>query len=614
MATSNEKRAAAKISGNPAADLTDREAEGILFAEIGTDTPHPDPGGVFALRAAKKSIEKNSRRAQDMGTENLEPIKKDLEGQPETAQEVQEHTKTAEKEQEAQERTPQQVRGMMEMLAFSVDYFKNPEDAMYFYEQIGDAPNLIRDIYDKQHEQRYLQFVDIIAKKTGADPEQIKDPKRRTEQQQKYLLELSAREQLARFDAFFNSNYWQATEALEPIEGKYKDPEPQDDYTIKQYATLLFFEKHYPDIKPTAAKSLTEDNIAEVIDLFYKLDAFYYEQTNGGEVERTKDFFTDFVNREAPQLPAIHYINSNEFRTVTDKLANVFFAFNAPIGGDYVNGQRTMIPLKYEGKKSKKEITLFYDYVFNEDIIKAFGLQKRFDDYDFFVMSTLDNLKYEGNEVVSLTKIWHEMGNTGTPGAKHLTELTNSLRKGLSTTITVDDKQVKEAWGQDVSKYHELISPAMPVQILTEKFTANGNTAAGMVKINSFSPFFLVAQPLGHFGAWNKDILRLYGGRRTKRYYAVMHYLIREIGWMLNDKSKRNNKLALQSLYSYAGDKTPRAKQLTKNIAYRLLDEVFIPTGYIKSYKEDAQDGGICLFWEGQKTIANKRKILPPPG
>ena len=134
-----------------------------------------------------------------------------------------------------------------------------------------------------------------------------------------------------------------------------------------------------------------------------------------------------------------------------------------------------------------------------------------------------------------------------------------------------------------------------------------------MVKINSFSPFFLVAQPLGHFGAWNKDILRLYGGRRTKRYYAVMHYLIREIGWMLNDKSKRNNKLALQSLYSYAGDKTARAKQLTKKMAYRLLDEVFIPTDYIKSYKEDPQDGGICLFWEGQKTIANKRKILPSP-
>ncbi len=317
---------------------------------------------------------------------------------------------------------------------------------------------------------------------------------------------------------------------------------------------------------------------------------------------------------EPNQLPAIHYNNSNEFRTVTDKLANLFFSPNAPIGGNYINGQRTMIPLKYEGKKSKKEITLFYDYVFNEDIIMATGLQKKFDDYDFFVMSTLDNLKYEGNEIVSLTKIWHEMGNTGTPGTKHLTELTNSLRKGLSTTITVDDKQVKEAWGYDVSKYHELISPAMPVQILTEKFTANGYIAAGTVKIYSFSPFFLVAQPLSHYGAWNKNILSLYTGRRTKRYYAVMRYLIKEIGWMLNDKSKRNNKLALQSLYNYAGDKTARAKQLTKKMTYRLLDEVFIPTGYIKYYKEDAQDGGICLFWEKQKTISNKRKNLPSQG
>ena len=312
-------------------------------------------------------------------------------------------------------------------------------------------------------------------------------------------------------------------------------------------------------------------------------------------------------------LPRIKYYNSKELKTVTDKLANVFFSLNAPISEMDINGQYAMIPLKYEGKKSKKEVTLMYAPVFDESVLTTLGLKMKFDAYDFFVMSTLDNLKCEGNEVVSLTKIWHEMGGTGSPNPEQLTDLYNSIRKGISTTLIINNKDVLAAWGQDVSSYKELISPAMPVQMLTEKFTANGKTAAGMVKINSYSPFFTVAQPLGHYTTWNKEVLQLYKGRRTSRYYTVLRYLMTQIGWMLNNKSKRNNKIALQSLYSYAGDKNARAKQLTKKMAYQLLDEVFIPTGYISSYKEDAQDGGICLFWEKQKNLANKKKILPPP-
>ena len=320
------------------------------------------------------------------------------------------------------------------------------------------------------------------------------------------------------------------------------------------------------------------------------------------------------MSREAPQLPAIHYINSTEFRTVTDKLANVFFSLNAPITEMDINGQYTMIPLKYEGRESRKEITLMYAPVFDETVLTTLGLEKKFDAYDFFVMSTLDNLKHEGNETVSLTKIWHEMGNTGSPKTGQLTELYKSIKKGISTTVIINNKEVLEAWGQDVSRYKEIVSPAMPVQMGTEKFTANGNVTAGMVKINGYSPFFIVAQPLGHYTAWDKEILQLYTGRRTNRYYSVLRYLMKEIGWMRNPKGKRSNKLTFEDMYEFTGDKTARAKQLTKTMTYRLLDEIFIKSRYIDEYREDAKDGGILIFYGVKRPIPNsKKKVLPPP-
>ena len=76
------------------------------------------------------------------------------------------------------------------------------------------------------------------------------------------------------------------------------------------------------------------------------------------------------LEQAAEELPRIQYKKTTELKTVTDKLANVFFSLTAPAAtAPALNGQRQMTPLRYEGRKSKKEITLFYDYVYNEDVL-----------------------------------------------------------------------------------------------------------------------------------------------------------------------------------------------------------------------------------------------------
>ena len=309
------------------------------------------------------------------------------------------------------------------------------------------------------------------------------------------------------------------------------------------------------------------------------------------------------------QLPKVSYQNSTEVKTVTDKFSNLFFSLFAPQSKGMINGQQQFIPVRYEKEGAKKEITLFYDYSFNEEIIKRFGLSRSFDDQAFFVASIIDNLLNEGNNTVSLTKVWHELGNSGSPSAEALTNLVNILRLGMSTTITADISQLSDAWGiKKGGKTSELISQVIPVQIAQEKFAANGKTANAVINITGHTPFFIIGYQLGHFTTWNKDVLRLYKGRRTKRYYSVLRFLITQVGWMRNGKSKRSNKILYESLYKHTGDKSTRARQLSRDMMYRLFDEVFIPTGYISAYKEDSSGKpGVKLTYTAPPKITTKK-------
>lgn len=318
--------------------------------------------------------------------------------------------------------------------------------------------------------------------------------------------------------------------------------------------------------------------------------------------------FADDLEREwqdTPEdnTPKIRYHPSKQVKSVTDKLMNVFFSVAAPAAKEQLDGQRAMVELKYEGRKSKKDITLFYDYEYNENALAAKGIPKGFGGYEYFVATALDNLKDSGNDVVSFSKILEEMGLTGRPSTEDITKLGNALLKGATTTIHIDDRDVQAAWGNEL--YTELAGQVFPIKLLTQRYVASGFVADGAIKILDYSPFRTLADSLGHTTTWKKEILRLYTGRRTERYWKVMQFLIREIGWMRNDKSTRSKKILYSTLYANTGDTTSRSRQLARDMLYRLLDEVFKPTGYITSYKEDSSTTpGVVL-------TVRKNKELP---
>lgn len=296
------------------------------------------------------------------------------------------------------------------------------------------------------------------------------------------------------------------------------------------------------------------------------------------------------------QSKEISYRKAKDLKMVTDKLIHTFFQLGAPLPQE-VNGQWKFapiadeaIPVRYEDRNSKKQITLYYNYRFDMEKLQEYGIKPDFTSYDFFVATVLDNLLLNGNGFVSVTKILSDMGiSKGSATKSQKDKLYKSLIKGGSTEIRINDKAIQESWGIKKT-YSELECwRVLPVVIKKERMIVDGNITDITVKITDFSVFYYLANSLDRITTWDKKLLQMYTGRRTERYWEVMHYLMREIAWMRY--GGRSHKLLFSKIYDYNQDRTKEDKRRTREMVKRLLDEVFVPAGYVKSYELDTGAG-----------------------
>ena len=191
---------------------------------------------------------------------------------------------TTKQEQENPNITVQEVMQQIGITAFHIDYMKNPEDALLSYrltsKENSDEEELNVRLLKKWETLNFERIIKAVVKKTGADPEQLRDPQRRTPEQERAILEEGAREQAARVDLFFKSRYYQAFCILNEIEGNYQDQHENDPAYIgtKEQAALYFFATH-KDIKPDEIEPLTDKQKKELTALFYRMDKFYLNDT-----------------------------------------------------------------------------------------------------------------------------------------------------------------------------------------------------------------------------------------------------------------------------------------------------------------------------------------------
>lgn len=277
----------------------------------------------------------------------------------------------------------------------------------------------------------------------------------------------------------------------------------------------------------------------------------------------------------------ISYLPGDTLKTTSTHLAKEFFSLTPPI--TEINGQLTLSTLYGTNARGEAVNVLSY-FSYNEKVLNANGITKQeFNDFDYFVAMVCNNLFTEGNKQVSLTKLWHEMGNPKTPNSTQLQELRKSLIKGMSTQITISNREILELYNINTDSYIDIQSPVMPILIKTEHNRSNGNIMNETVYILQLSPFILVAEPLNQITNWKKDILKLYKGTRNARYYRVMRYLMQEYAFMRNNK-KRVNRITFKALFAATGAKRTEDRNTTLKIVSGVLEDAFKPCGYIKGF------------------------------
>lgn len=286
-----------------------------------------------------------------------------------------------------QEQTPdtqevikaQEVIDKIKFVAFTIDFMKDPEDAILFRTFKGKGKHEGKDItglvYEKWSEKHFERIIDDVARLTGADPEQLRDPEKRTKEQQQALLKASAAEQALRMELFFKSRYYQAFDILESIEGKYQDPHDNDTAYLdtKEQAILYFFATH-GDIKPNDIEPLTEDSIAELKAIFYRLDAFYLDnpcKEGSSDAEGFATFYS-FIEQEIQPKPRkkTEAENNGAITTIAERL---FLPSDPEYQDAFITkiGNSSIGLFKRDAEKGKKELALDIDMPFVRALAKA---------------------------------------------------------------------------------------------------------------------------------------------------------------------------------------------------------------------------------------------------
>ena len=318
-----------------------------------------------------------------------------------------------------------------------------------------------------------------------------------------------------------------------------------------------------------------------------------FDRATAAANERLKAELPDGLKFQMQPLPNVTYKNSPNVRLSIDKLTTTFFAYNAPAPRKWdIDGQLsfdTSIPVKYE-RDGAPEITLLYNYKYDDEVLEKLHLEKKIDDDDYFVLNIIGHAYLLGNTSTSITKLFKDRFGYA-PNGRQLNEFTNQLIKLATTSLFINDRAVKQAWMKDnpQATYKEIVTQVAPITVGTERFISNGGVVKGGVLIRQFPYILQIGQDTGQYASIPMTLLHVKNKdgrfvRQTKRLAKALHYLIKAIAQIKNDT--RVNKILYSTYYDDIGETTTRGQQLAKTTMFTILDH-FVREGWITGYKEE---------------------------
>lgn len=507
-------------------------------------------------------------------------------------------------QQDSTEGKADQVRRGVFLTTAAIEMLKDPIGALYRY-------HFPTDKIEIAERAKFEEQVKRAAEITGGDPEQIRDPDRRTPEQHEAILQAGAEATIQRMMSFFSSNYYQVYDSLpDPTEAEPQDGISPEDWaaTIKGLSTAYFFATH-PDIKPTEIPPAVQPGqLAEAAEILHRMDHFTAEQqhlsrSKGDEsAPHISTIFSMFISAENPEperAAEIRQIIAAPPEGLTFPLDIVTSALFK--GGEIPESRKVKGKLdatKHDsktGKMTSKKGTQLQEtsraeikyVIYFGDAENGLTFSKQLTPYDKRVMLAAAELFITGNPVFTASYLYRQMGYGSTFNAEDKRKITESMEKLATTRITIDNRA-------EAALYN------YPAFLRQTRYLLNVNTTEAIVRGKlAEAAFELKEEPvLLQFARARKQVTYIpravlespRGFSKTDENLAIEDYLLRRISQMKRDKTgKISRRILFSTIFENAGIKDKQRKIRAKKRII-LLMEHYVDTDYIYAYDDD-QDG-----------------------
>ena len=250
-------------------------------------------------------------------------------------------------------------------------------------------------------------------------------------------------------------------------------------------------------------------------------------------------------------------------------------------------GQNGQIAFAVEPSGSGKEITTYYSIDF--EAIEGLSVSKVLTPYDKRVYIAAAGLHAAGNEVITATQIYMNMGNTTPPNAKDLEKVNTSVDKMAFARITLDNTQEATAFKKEkiLFQYAGYLLPCERVSAYI-----NGQLTDTAIHLLRMPPLISFAKQRGQITTIPIKLLAS-PISKTEANLQIEDYLIERISHMKNGNAK--GKILYKTLFATCkiakGKPQDRAK---KDKIPRYLD-YYKQQKFIKGYTTDADGITISL-------------------
>lgn len=241
------------------------------------------------------------------------------------------------------------------------------------------------------------------------------------------------------------------------------------------------------------------------------------------------------------------------------------------------DGQLTF---KMEKNGSRKEVNVIYSINF-EEIEKGITITKRLLPFDKRVYIAVSALYNAGNDIITLTQIYHAMGYTTDPCKTDLNKINDSISKMMIAKIYVDNRQ--EA---DTYKYPSFIYDGLLLPLERVSSIVNGKLTNAALHIFREPPLIEFAKIRNQITTLDVKLLQS-PISKTNPNLLIDDYLIERIARAKNGNGQK--RILYKTLYEKAGITTTKQKQRTPAKVER----------YLKYYKECGMIGHYTMDKDG---------------